>query len=181
MTMSTATLELRKQADRVETMAQMFAIPAEAIALAAERLLANALKERPVTKEQAEALMNARGAQTLHRLVDSAGDCATSEEVATILDASRQAVNERKKRKTILALQLPRGDLFPLWQFDDGKVRPWIPEVLRHFPSGGDALAFLLARRSDLDGHRFLDLALSGNKEAITQMIELASRSGESE
>ncbi len=174
---------IAEQADKIQQVVDAFNVPVEAVAVLAERLFARRLESAStVTRDEADALLRTRGLQLAERLIQEAGESLSSEEAARRLGATRQTVNDKKKRGELLAFKLPvgRGDRFPMWQFDGKHVRQWVPKVIEHLGNGFEALSFLLARRQSLNGQRFLDLALSGDEAAIHDLLDLASRNGES-
>lgn len=53
---------------------------------------------------------------------------------ALLGDVSRQALSDRVKRHTLLALKTRDGvTVYPAWQFSEGQVLPGLPEVLKVF------------------------------------------------
>jgi hypothetical protein len=63
-----------------------------------------------------------------------AGDVLTTEEARALLGISRQALQKRVAKGTLLGLPGERTTLFPVWQFDEaGAVREAVPAVLRIF------------------------------------------------
>ncbi len=169
-------------AERLRVIVREFNIAPESVALAAELLFKNRLGTAEIGRQEAEALFRTRGHQLADRLLREAGMLLSSEEMAEKLSISRQAVHERKGRRTLWAVAVPgrRGYLFPLWQLEGKLVRPWVPKLLIHFATGLDALAYILAPRVSQGGKRYLDLALTGDERTIAKMLALASRSGES-
>jgi len=171
-----------EDADKMEKVVEALKIPAAAIALLAERLTAKRIElgER-VDRAEAEAVFRARGHQLRARILRDGGEYLSSEEVADRLGISRQAVNNKKKRNELIAVEptVGRGDRYPIWQFEGREVRPWVEELVECVGNGFDALSFLLARRTSLDGKRFLDLAISEDEKGIQEMLALAQRSGD--
>ena len=66
------------------------------------------------------------------------GPLYTTREVTDLMSVTRQAVNERVKRGTLLALPQQNGDyLYPAFQFgEDGKQRRAVRDALSVFPRG---------------------------------------------
>lgn len=128
------------------------------------QIFAEYLQEHPAKKEDLETLRRALKAganEAQSEIVQAAGGVLSSEEVTELLGyGSRQTTNNKKRSGELLAVSFPnrRGDFFPRCQFDGGQVKPWVSELVKRFPNGWSALAFLTAKREDLDGRSWLDL-----------------------
>jgi hypothetical protein len=83
-----------------------------------------------------DPLMEAKlkGVQHKQELLNYQGKQAlTSSEVAAVLGISRQAVDNRRKNKTLLGLSLGnRGYRYPAWQFSNGSILTGWSEVLKN-------------------------------------------------
>lgn len=82
---------------------------------------------------------------------------------------SRQAVEERRRRRTILALRTTDGAwVYPAFQLDDrNRVVPGLPDVLDRFPAGTPddewmVAAFVAAPQPGLDGRSIADHLRAG-------------------
>jgi hypothetical protein len=75
-----------------------------------------------------------KGVQHKQELLNYQGKQAlTSSEVAAVLGISRQAVDNRRKNKTLLGLSLGnRGYRYPAWQFSNGSILTGWSEVLKN-------------------------------------------------
>jgi hypothetical protein len=84
--------------------------------------------------EKNDPLLEAKlkGVQHKQELLNYQGKKAlTSSEVAVVLGISRQAVDNRRKNKSLLGLSLGnRGYRYPAWQFNNGSVLTGWTEVL---------------------------------------------------
>lgn len=68
-----------------------------------------------------------RGLAVKRRLLDMEGGAISSQQIAALLGISRQAVDKRRRRGTLIGLDLGRrGYVYPVWQVD----LPGLPEVL---------------------------------------------------
>jgi hypothetical protein len=140
-------------------------------------IFAEYLQEHPPKKEDLETLRHALrvGANEAQaQIVQAAGGVLSSEEVTELLGyGSRQTTNNKKRSGELLAVSFPnrKGDFFPHCQFDGGQVKPWIPDLVKHFSNGWSALAFLTARREDLDGRSWLDLIRKEPSKATELLI----------
>lgn len=92
---------------------------------------------------------------------------------------SRQAIQQRRSRGTLLGLPLGgSGYLYPIWQFEGHAVLPGLPATLAALSSldaWGQA-AYLLAGEPRLDGMRPLDCLRAGR---VTEVVEAAALYGE--
>lgn len=91
---------------------------------------------------------------------------------------SRQALNDRVKRNTLLALKTRDGvTVYPAWQFADGQVLPGLAEVLKVFVADehGEIVdswtlaSWLRTGLDELDGGSVADRLLSGDADAARQ------------
>ena len=72
-----------------------------------------------------------RGFELRKEMVKKAGGVLSSEQVAKLLNLSRQAVDKRRAASQLLALtQGRRGYSYPTFQFEDGKTLDGLEEVL---------------------------------------------------
>lgn len=107
--------------------------------------------------EKNDPLLEAKlkGVQHKQELLNYQGKKAlTSSEVATLLGISRQAVDNRRKNKSLLGLSLGnRGYRYPAWQFTNGSVLTGWLEVLKNMEHLDDwsKLIFMLTGDIRLD------------------------------
>jgi len=111
-----------------------------------------------------------RGLEVRQRLLEAEGGVLTAGEVGSTLGITRQAVDNRRKRKTLIAVQLgKRGYRYPAWQFSGGQVLPGLDRILRVL---GDLtpwmqMAFFLNDNAWLKNRRPLDLLRLGEIEPV--------------
>lgn len=116
-----------------------------------------------------------RGAAARQAMIQEAGGCYSPGEVARLLGVAPQAVQQRRRRGTLLGVPLSRGEWgFPACQFGpDGRVLPGVPEVLAAF---GDTdpwtiLSVLVSPDAPEGGSRPIDrLAEPGGVEAVVEL-----------
>ncbi len=111
-----------------------------------------------------------RGLQVRERLLETDGGTLTAEESSHILGVSRQAIDNRRKRGSLLAVQLGRrGYRYPAWQFTADGVLSGLKETLVELAdlSSWIQLAFLLNANAWLDGRRPLDVLRAGEVSAV--------------
>lgn len=117
-----------------------------------------------------------RGNRGQIEILNAIGPLLTSDQIKDKLGlASRQSIHNYKKNKALLSVSFEnrRGDYFPAFQLDGAEIRPWIPQLLKPLPNGWSALAFLTARRKDLDGGSFLTAVLE-NQKMVPAMLAAA-------
>jgi hypothetical protein len=114
-----------------------------------------------------------RGIAARERLIDRAGGLLRLGEAAERLAVTTQAVNGRRSRETILAVQMPNGEwVYPACQFADTGLIPGIDAFVRAFPDADPwtRLAVLLAPSGRYGGKSALDL-LEAGKDAEARSI----------
>jgi len=120
-----------------------------------------------------------RGLRAIDGIIQAEGGCASGEEAAVILGVSRQAVDKARKESRLLAL--PRGQnryIYPVWQFDRGKILPGLKDVYRQLPAMGPwAIAsFMLSPNTQLNDTSPLDKLRLGE---VGSVISAARAYGE--
>ncbi|MBD0321304.1 MAG: hypothetical protein ICV87_13275 [Gemmatimonadetes bacterium] len=92
----------------------------------------SASPEVGLARETATTRALARGALVKQEMIEAAGGCLTSSQVARLLGIGVTAVNNRRARRTILAVPLSGGEFgFPARQFAEHEVRPGIADVVK--------------------------------------------------
>lgn len=92
----------------------------------------NASPEVGLAQETATTRALARGALVKEEMIEVAGGCLTSSQVAKLLGIGVTAVNNRRARRTILSVPLSGGEFgFPARQFAEREVRPGIAEIVK--------------------------------------------------
>lgn len=92
----------------------------------------NASPDVGLRKETAMTRALARGAVAKQEMIQEAGGCFSSGEVAKLLGITQSGVNLRRTRSSILAVPLSGGEWgFPARQFLDGELRAGLADVLR--------------------------------------------------
>lgn len=157
--------------DREQTVEALSAIEGyEAMLPLIEELVLEDAQESPLVRARL------RGIRRKREILEAEGGCLGTTEAAEILGGiSKQAVDKRRERQTILAL--PRGGgeyAFPLWQFDEGTkdgLVPGLTVVLRSFSVESPWMwaEFMLAPNDRLGGKRPLDALRDGEAEAVAR------------
>ncbi len=116
------------------------------------------------------AVARLRGLGVRERLLTAEGGTLTSEEAGQVLGVTRQAIDNRRKRGTLLAVPLGRrGYRYPAWQFGNGGVLPGLDRTLKALGDTGPwvQMAFMLNGNAWLDGRRPLDALRAGDLDAV--------------
>ena len=134
-----------------------------------ERLRASfpPLNPREISNEEAKAILLKRGALSRRRLETADGGAVSAEEVASLIGYSRQGVDHLRKTNRLVAWRHANGKWhYPIWQFEDGHIRPGIGECLEHLSENPwGRMIFFLNPRESLGGKRPLDLLVKGRIE----------------
>ena len=112
-----------------------------------------------------------RGIAARDEILQAEGGTVDVETAAHIMGLSRQAVDRRRRRYTLLGLPVGRrGYRYPLWQFTPSGVVLGLDAVLRHLAEEGPwfSAGWLLRTNSRL-GARPLDVLKGGNVDAVVQ------------
>jgi hypothetical protein len=120
-----------------------------------------------------------RALQMRERLIAAEGGALTAEQAASLYGITRQAIDNRRKRGSLLAVQLGRrGYRYPAWQFTETGVLAGLDRVLAALETSSPwtRIAFMLNANAWLDGRRPLDLLRAGEIDAV---IRAADRFGE--
>lgn len=126
-----------------------------------------------------------RGIRRKRALLEAEGGSVSTAEVAELLGGiSKQAVDKRRERGTILALPAGGGGYaFPLWQFDDisgDGLIPGFARVLKSFSveSPWMRAEFMLAASTRFDGRRPLDVLAAGEVEEVARAASAYGEQG---
>jgi hypothetical protein len=134
-----------------------------------ERLRASfpPLDAEKISNEQAKAILLKRGALSRRRLETADGGAISAEEVASLIGYSRQGIDHLRKTNRLVAWRHANGKWhYPIWQFEDGRIRAGIGECLEHLSENPwGRMIFFLNPRETLDGKRPLDLLVKGRIE----------------
>lgn len=127
-------------------------------------------------RESPIARARLRGIRRKRELLEAEGGSVGTAEAAEILGGiSKQAVDKRRERGTILALPKGGGEYaFPLWQFDEGAkdgLVPGLSRVLKSFSVHNPWMRaeFMLAPNARLGGGRPIDMLKGGEVEAVVR------------
>jgi hypothetical protein len=113
-----------------------------------------------------EALDLARGIEHRDKLVQRAGGMLSAEEAGLLLHIGRQAVDKRRRNKTLLAVRQAGDWFYPRAQFHEHEVIPGISEIVKGLEVSGPwvTLEFMLTSDSVLDGLSPREALLKGGE-----------------
>jgi hypothetical protein len=144
-------------------------------ALESEPGLAALVPEDPL----AEARL--RGIEARRRLLEAEGGILRGQEVASILQISRQAAYKRYRAGRLLAIDCGRhGFAFPAWQFVPGGVLPGLEDVLDALADFDPwmKLAFFLEANAATGGKMPLAALRQGKLRDVLRAAELHGEHG---
>jgi hypothetical protein len=122
-----------------------------------------------------------RGLARRAELLEAEGGTVSTEELATALHLTPQAVHKRRVAGKLLGVELGRrGVRFPVWQLTDEGVVPGLEEVLgaleEHPPLA--CVRFFLAKSLHLGGKRPLDVLRKGKVQAVVDAARAFGEQG---
>jgi hypothetical protein len=125
-------------------------------------------RDRPAN-HQAIARAIDRGALVRKEMEEDEGGSRSSEQIAELLNITRQAVDQRRRARKLIAWQDAAGHWrFPVWQFDEtGRPFPDLASILEELP--GDPwsdMIFFLSESESLRA-RPLDLLRRGKSKRV--------------
>lgn len=127
----------------------------EALIRALERLVVHGRSPEEMERDALMDEAQLRGVRSRDRLLTAEGGALSVKDVAQRLHITRQAVDARRKKGKLLALNTGRwGYAYPGWQFDDEGVLPGLEQILRALADldPWTQLAFMLNPNSRLGG-----------------------------
>jgi hypothetical protein len=122
-----------------------------------------------------------RGLEARKRLLEAEGGTLRGQQVASLLNISRQAAYKRYRAGRLLAVDCGRyGFVFPVWQFIPGGVLPGLEEVLAAL-AGLEAwmkLAFFLEENAATGGKTPLKALRRGKLKEVLRAARVHGEHG---
>jgi hypothetical protein len=190
-------MDERKKAFAIQTGTEALnqlaeSLPAEAL----DRLVAKSkqpysflvellVEAAPHAAQQSSALDRAavRGLRVRQDLLAQEGGLASASELATFFEPqlTRQAVDERRKKRQLVALEDGSGHFkYPVWQVHDGASLPGLVDVISELDVADQMAVVVFFLQPDprlkVKGRRPLDIARGGD---VKLLLELARTFGE--
>lgn len=127
-----------------------------------------------------ELKVRLRGALARRELLESNGGVLSPSSVAKLLGVSRQSVGQRRAANKLLAVEGPRGYLYPYWQFDGAEPLAGISEVLELLADEDPwtRFIFFLSENEASHGKRPLDLLRKKNLEPVLRAARMQGQQG---
>lgn len=116
-----------------------------------------------------------KGVQVKRQLLYEDGQPLTSEEVAQLLQITRQAVDKRRSKGQLLGVSLGRrGYIYPAWQFREEGVLPGLERVLAVLKDYDPWTALMFLKTGDihLEGATPLERLQAGDVKAVVRAAE---------
>lgn len=156
---SRATMGFRESLGRM-TLEQLQRAVAAPTAVGTVVEVLSAAPDVGLPRETAMTRALARGAVAKQEMIQEAGGCFSSGEVARLLGITVSGVNLRRARNAIMAVPLSGGEWgFPARQFEGSELREGVAEVVRHAGSMNRwvLLSILLDPAPGADGELIID------------------------
>ncbi len=122
-----------------------------------------------------------KGVQVKQELLYRDGQPLTSEEAASLLHLTRQAVDKRRSKRQLLGVSLGRrGYLYPAWQFQAGQVLPGLEQVLASLIDYDPWTQLMFLQTGDvrLDDATPLERLQAGDIDAVVRAAECYGTQG---
>ena len=139
----------------------------------------NMLALAPV-EDSPELKVRLRGALARRELLESDGGVLSPSSVAKLLGVSRQSVGQRRAANKLLAVEGPRGYLYPYWQFDGAEPLAGMSVVLELLADEDPwtRFIFFLSENEASHGKRPLDLLRKKNLEPVLRAARMQGQQG---
>jgi hypothetical protein len=120
-----------------------------------------------------------RAVEIKRQLLEAEGGAMPVTEVARHLGISKQAVDKRRRVRKLLALETPRGFLYPAWQFADDGVLPGLEEVLAALEgTPWEQASWFLTGDSHLSDRKPLDVLRRGDAQQVLRAARAYGEQG---
>src|ERR1700730_10615587 len=125
-----------------------------------------------------EALDLAREIEHRDKLVQRAGGMLSAEEAGHLLHIGRQAVDKRRRNKTLLAVRQAGDWFYPRTPFHEHQAMPAISEIVKGLEASGPwvTVEFMLTSDSVLDGLSPREALLKGGELYARGMTLVCAR-----
>ena len=151
--------------------------PTDFESLLATLTKSNSLPNAPDSHEAARL----RGVQAVHQLLEKKSTLSATE-AAELLSITPQAIYQRRRNSTLLAVPTAHGLAFPSWQFGPGGVLPRLKEVLKTLDDNLGpwmVLAFFVNKNTSLPHERTPAEALQhGEVDSVLRAARLYGHHG---
>ena len=112
-------------------------------------------------------------------LLEKAEPMLTIDQVAEVLNRSRQAVHKRLQDGDLFGMMRKGEYRIPAWQIREGEVVPGIAKVLKNLDTTDwGKMLFFHSENMQLKGHRPMDLILEGDADSVAEVAALFGEQG---
>jgi TIR domain len=120
-----------------------------------------------------------RGEVTKLELLEKAEPMFTVDQVAEVLNRSRQAVHKRLQGGSLFGMMRKGEFRIPAWQIREGEVVPGIAKVLKNLDTTDwGKMLFFHSENAQLEGRRPMDLILEGDADSVAEVAALFGEQG---
>jgi hypothetical protein len=122
-----------------------------------------------------------RGIRLKQELLNTEGGTISSEQVAKLLNLTRQGVDKRRASGKLIGISMGRrGYAYPLWQFQDGQVLSGLEVVLKAMKERAPwtQVMFMLTSDLHLDGETPLARLRQGDIDSVVQAARCYGEQG---
>ena len=116
-----------------------------------------------------------RGLLAKPQLLEAEGGCLSSQEAATVLGITRQAVDKRRGKGRLIGLPVGRVYVYPAWQFTPGKTLSGLEQVLQVLQVQDPWMqtVWMVNGNHRLAGRSPLEVLRQGNLDAVLEAAQL--------
>lgn len=112
-------------------------------------------------------------------LLEKAEPMLTIDQVAEVLNRSRQAVHKRLQSGSLFGMMRKGEYRIPAWQIREGEVVPGIAKVLKNLDTTDwGKMLFFHSENMQLGGRRPMDLILEGDADSVAEVAALFGEQG---
>jgi hypothetical protein len=111
-----------------------------------------------------------RGIESQRKLIEEHGGTLSAEQVGQMLGISRQAIDKRRRSRTLIALNMGRhGYRYPVWQFTKSGPLPGLEDVLQALEPHDEwmQIAFFVSNNPRLGDETPVDMLKAGELEPV--------------
>jgi TIR domain len=120
-----------------------------------------------------------RGEVGKFELLEKAEPMFTIDQVAEVLNRSRQAVHKRLQSGSLFGMMRKGEFRIPAWQIREGEVVPGIAKVLKNLDTTDwGKMLFFHSENMQLEGRRPMDLILEGDADSVAEVAALFGEQG---
>lgn len=141
--------------------------------------LIDAVADEKFSVDHAFDVARLRGEVGKLELLEKAEPMFTIDQVAEVLNRSRQAVHKRLQSGSLFGMMRKGEFRIPAWQIREGEVVPGIAKVLKKLDTTDwGKMLFFHSENMQLEGRRPMDLILEGDADSVAEVAALFGEQG---